>query len=399
MDYSFIKRPEDLLKIKPEDVTKSLYLYVFGNREKFGPRFKRNHKLVIEKDQYVYGNKERLVTCVGNYLTNISLFNENLYKVLGFVNKRLSSNVIGDINSKLETALQDDIITPKDAVYYLDRIQYYGFSLNAILSPSLTEKTMFALPEVEKRKQELAKKYSKELAAGDIVVADKMERELMDLAKSIIGDDPGMELYESGSKASFSNNYKLMNIMKGALQDPETGKFAISTSNYETGVKRDEMHMYATNAINNEYQKGVGTQTGGYLVKKYIAAFQSVVLDPDRTSDCGTTKTFRMVVNKFNKKLLEGCFIKEGNKTIQLTKDNIDSYVGKTIEKYDIIHCKGEKPCHKCAGEKYYKVGIMNIGATTTKICSTIMNKALKKKHDNTIKFYRLTEIGDDMVL
>lgn len=124
-----------------------------------------------------------------------------------------------------------------------------------------------------------------------------------------------------------------------------------------------------------------------------------MVLDPDPNSDCGTQKTVEMVVNKFNKNLLEYCYIKEGSKVVQLSPDNINSYIGKTVQKYDIIHCQSEKICHKCAGDLYYKLKLYNIGATTTKICSTILNKALKKKHDNTIKIHRITKIDDDLVL
>lgn len=251
-----IRKPEDILKIKREDLNQSLFTYIFGNREKYGPRFQRNHKLVIGKDQYPYGNKEPIVTSIGNYMINYSLFNENVYNIIGYVNKRFSADVIGDIDKKLSAALLNDKISTKDIIDYLDRIQFYGFGLNSLVTPSLTELTMFALPNVMKRKDELEKQYKAELDAGDVVVADKIEKELMQLAKETIGKDKGMELYDSGSKASFSNNYKLMNIMKGALLDPETGKYKISTANYENGVPKEETHMFASSMVANEYAKG-----------------------------------------------------------------------------------------------------------------------------------------------
>ena len=84
---------------------------------------------------------------------------------------------------------------------------------------------------------------------------------------------------------------------------------------------------------------------------------------------------------------------------MQLNDNNIGNYVGKIVHMYDPIYCTSEKVCNKCAGDLYYKLGIENIGSTSTKICSTIMNKSLKKKHDNTIKLYSIKSIDDDMII
>ena len=396
MEYN-IKETSDILNIKREDLCQSLFNYLFGNREDKGPRFLVTDKLTIPKGAY-YGNTEPIHTCIGNYLMNFALFNENVYKIVGFINKRMDADTISDNEKKISAALLDDKISTTDVIDYIDRIQFFGFGLNSLMTASITPKVMFELPEVQKRKKELQKKYAKELAMGDVVVTDKVEKELLQLAKDIIGDDKGMELYDSGSKASFSNNYKLMNVMKGAMRDLETGGYQVSMSNYQEGIPKEETHLFANGMVASEYAKGVGTQVGGYLVKKYIAALQTVTLDEPH-SDCGTEKTFDIMVNDFNKKLLLYRYIKDGKTVIRLTNDNINKYVGRIIHLYDPIYCTGEKLCNKCAGDLYYKLGIMNIGSTASKICSTIMNKSLKKKHDNTIKLYTLKNIDTDMIL
>jgi hypothetical protein len=54
------------------------------------------------------------------------------------------------------------------------------------------------------------------------------------------------------------------------------------------------------------------------------------------------------------------------------------------------MYCISDKICNKCAGELFYKLGIENIGLTTTKVSSTLMNKSLKKFHDVSLKLHEV---------
>lgn len=387
--------PDQIFTFKRNEIGQQLFNYLFGNREKIGPRFLPTDELIIPVGKY-YGNKTPIKTCMGNYLLNYVLINENIYKIVGYVNEKIDGKMIGKLDDILSKALLNDKISTVDIIDYLDRLQFFGFSLNSMISPSLTEKVMFEIPEVKAKKKELEKKYAEGLAKGDPIIADKMEKELLALAKSKIGKDPGMDLFDSGSKASFGNNYKLMNVMKGAISDMDGG-FKISTSNYAEGVPKEETHLFANAMVEGAYRKGVGTQKGGYLVKKYLAAFQTIVLDK-KGSDCGTQHTFDIVLTPFLKPIMLYRYIKVGGKKVCLTDEVIDSYIGKLIHLYDPIYCCGDKICNKCAGDMYYKVGIINAGITLGKVGSTIMNKSLKKFHDNTVKLHTVESV-DDLVL
>lgn len=105
------------------------------------------------------------------------------------------------------------------------------------------------------------------------------------------------------------------------------------------------------------------------------------------------------MVTNFNKKLLGTYrYIKENGRKKLVTPQNIDQYVGRVINLYDPIYCKNDKICNKCAGDLYYKLDLLNAGTTIQKIGSTILNKCLKKKHDNTLKLYHIDNI-DDLIL
>lgn len=260
MEINEIKTKEDIIKYvkstDKKDIGQDLFNYLFGYIENKGPRFKVNQSITLKPGD-IFNNKEPIKTCIGNYLINYLVFNENIFKHLGFINKRMDGDTLSEIDDKISYLLLNDYITTKDVIYYLDRLQFFGFSLTSLITTSLSPKVMFELPEVKKRKEELYKKYKKEIDNNDIVVMNKIEQELMDLAKSIIKDDPGYDLYKSGSKASFANNYKLMNISKGVMNDLQTGGYKVSMASYEEGVPKDQVDKFANGMVSAEYAKGI----------------------------------------------------------------------------------------------------------------------------------------------
>lgn len=119
--------------------------------------------------------------------------------------------------------------------------------------------------------------------------------------------------------------------------------------------------------------------------KRLFAAFQSVVLD-EPGSDCKSKNSLKILLTKENKKLFMYRYIVEGNKLTILDNSNIDKYIGKIVNLRTPQFCLTEKLCSKCAGELYYKLGIRNIGLTTSKIGGNMLNLCLKKTHDVTLK-------------
>ena len=86
-------------------------------------------------------------------------------------------------------------------------------------------------------------------------------------------------------------------------------------------------------------------------------------------------------------------YILDSDKLIYLEDSNKDKYMNKLLKFRSPLFCQGDKICNKCAGELYYKLGIMNVGLVANNIGSVIMNKALKQFHDLSIK---LKEINID---
>ena len=57
-------------------------------------------------------------------------------------------------------SLLDGKIETKYVIDYLNRIQFFGFSLDSTATSSISEKTMFEIPAVNKRKKELENQYA-----------------------------------------------------------------------------------------------------------------------------------------------------------------------------------------------------------------------------------------------
>ena len=79
-------------------------------------------------------------------------------------------------------------------------------------------------------------------------------------------------------------------------------------------------------------------------------------------------------------------YIIEGNKLVLIDDSNLDKYVGKTVKMRSPMYCVGKKLCRVCAGTIHEKLEIENIGLTSTKVASTLLNLSMKKFHDTSTK-------------
>ena len=136
----------------------------------------------------------------------------------------------------------------------------------------------------------------------------------------------------------------------------------------------------------------MGTQVSGYMLKELVAAMQAEVLGP-KDSDCGSKNALVKKITKDNiKNNLYRYVITEKGDTVEITNDNANSFIGKTVRMRSPMYCIGygkEKClCNVCAGNFYYMLGKKNIGLTTAKLAGTLSNLNLQKFHDNVVNLY-----------
>lgn len=338
-------------------------------------------------------NKKSFKTTVGIWVYNKYFIENDLFDLFRYINKNIDDGLFGDINTEISYALAEDKISVKQMQDYLMKCQLF-MSYVSILAPNYTEKMLTCTKAINIKKSELIKKYKKEIESGDGIAIQQMEKELKDYAREYLKDDPAMDMFLSGARGSFDNNFKNMFIMKGVIKDPDPNAkqpYKVATSNYIDGISPEEYALFANSLAAGPYSRAAKTANGGYLEKLFLAAFQHVTVGPEG-SDCGTKNTITVTLDKKKIKAFMYSYIKEGNKLIELTSENKDKYLNKTVQIRFISLCemKNGVKCHKCAGNAWYRLGKINAGAATPKIPSTLKNISMKAFHDSVQKLYKV---------
>lgn len=126
-----------------------------------------------------------------------------------------------------------------------------------------------------------------------------------------------------------------------------------------------------------------------------MAGMQTEVVDGDG-SDCGTETTLNFVLQPGSENDFTHRYIRDGEKRVYLTNNNIKSYTGKLIHLYSPMCCSRTKKgyiCEKCAGKQDSKF----VGLDTNKIATTLVNLGMKKFHDSTLRFRKI-DVDDVLV-
>lgn len=332
-----------------------------------------------------YFNKEKVETTLGSFIFNKVVIEQSGVKdVTGYVNEVINKGVQKKLYSICTNARLDNVIDSKTLIKFLNLFENLGMRMNAELASSITPKTFKPLPNVVAKRDELFKKYEKELNKGDITKMVDIEQELIGLAKDTLKDDPGMMLYNSKANASFENNYKNMFITKGAVFDPATGTNKIIKNSFSEGLTKKNIPALATEIVSGAYPKAVDTAVSGYMSKRLLAFMQSTTVSD--VEDCGSKGTLLTTIDDPVEYRFR--WIIDNGKYVQLNNKNIGQYMNKTYPMRSPMFCAHRKICKRCIGGMPEKMNIKNIGLTCTIITGRFTNMSMKKFHDNTIKLF-----------
>lgn len=392
---------EYLVGIKEEECTKlSFAMDMFGDFDD-KRRFNTYDIVTIPSGSYgPEGNKNinPINTTVGIWVFNKAFIEKELFDLFGYINKPITSKVFKEINKKMSYAVMEDKL-PLDAIKrYIMKTEKFQPYCN-ILSTSITE-NMLSIPKaIAKKKQELLKKYEKELATNDPIVSQKIEKELIEECKALLKDDPSVDMINSGAKIDWGNNFKNMFVMRGASKNPDplnpNGDYTIIKSDFMTGIAPDEYAAFADSLTAGPYARAKKTADGGAMEKIFVKALEHLYILP-AGSDCGTKRTKSVTLTKDNiDDWMYSYIVESGNRLVELTSDNRDSYLGKKVKfRYSGL-CESEKGiCNKCAGNLFTRLGIKNVGVASYVIPASIKLKSMKTFHDSTIKIFDMGDYG-----
>lgn len=329
-------------------------------------------------------NKNSFTTTIGIWVFNKGFIEQELFSVFGYINKTLNKKAIGGIMDKISEAIMEDRIPLATLKNFIRKSLKYSPYVT-VLSPSFTMDMLTVTKKIEARKKELVKKYRKELDAGDDRVATKIQDELLDLAKEILKDDPGMDIYNSGAIGSIPNNFKNMFIMKGVIKDPDPNKgYNIVMSSYMDGIKQEDYSNMANSLAAGPYKRAKKTQDGGYWEKLLLVAYQHLKIVSE---DCGTKRTIDITLTKDNLPNNLYNYIYDGNKLVELTSENADKFLGHKVKMRFSTLCEQKDGfCRHCVGNMFNRLGIKNVGVTMPQLASKLKNISMKGFHDSQVQ-------------
>lgn len=395
-----IKDPKDiefLLGLEEDNITTSLIMELFGD---FGKHQWFNPYDIITVPTGRYGgklpngkekrNKQPFTTTVGRLIFN-KYFIEcepELLDFISYVNENVGKKTYGKIFDSLGYAVLEDKISIETYKRFCKRSQKF-MPYVSILAPNHSDNMLTITKKINKKKAELIAANKEAIDAGDVIVVDKISKELLDYARELMKDDPAMDMFLSGAGGSFENNFKNMFIMRGSVQDPDPRKsYNIIMSNYIDGVSQDEYAKIANTLAAGPYSRSKKTELGGYWEKLFLNAFQHVVLlDPE--SDCGTKRHITVNVTAKNISMIMYSYVinSDGSLT-EITSENKDKFIGKTVKLRFSSMCEARNGiCNKCAGNLFYRLGIRNVGASTPQIPSRLKVLSMKLFHDDQLNF------------
>ena len=384
---------DSLLNVKEDDISQSFILELFGE---FAGKCKcrQYDTLTVPPGKIVIGgkpNKNTFVTTAGIWIFNKYFIEPRVSGVTGYINEPITKKVYGKIEKKLSYALMEDRITIDDLKDFLEKTQEF-MKFVTVLSGSWSEDMLTLTEKVDKKKAALAKLNKEKIESGDVKAVEDMEKELLNYALDIVGDDPGMDGFKSGAGGSIDNNFKNMYVMKGAMKNPDPNalkEYNVAFSNYMDGISADEYAMFANSLSAGPYSRGKKTSTGGYWEKLMLSMTQHLKLLPEG-SDCHTKNYVTVTLTDKNiDDWIYNWMVGPSGTLTELTSANMDKYIGKKVKFRFSSMCKAKGGfCSKCAGNIWYRLGpnIRNVGVMTDIIPSTLKNKAMKAFHDSVVR-------------
>lgn len=355
------------------------------------PIFKATDPLTID-NTWFNGLKDKIETTVGTYLLNILLVQYSLENRVPYQNRQFSP---GDIESEyiIPYLKPDDEETDKDiplsmykrfikAVTLLRRLNY-------IFVVVRTEKSIVPPPDMAQFKKRVYKEFVQKYGEGftsNQAHYLEFENVLMEHYKDYLKDDPTFGITVD-RKVLNAKKKKSIAIGTGSKMTPDDTPTTIINSLSE-GYPMDKRSIATIfNAIRyGSASRGIETQIGGVIAKMMIRALHAVkIID----TDCGSKEHATIHVTKHNKEGLYYILTKDG--TI-LSKDNIDAYLGKSIEVRSPLYCKlkGNQICTHCASLRY-KNDENALGLLAITLGGDAVSNSLSKFHAKELGLVKIT--------
>jgi len=324
-----------------------------------------------------------ITTTAGRFIVNYFLLGYAEYtKYYSYINEPWNKKVIGKVSAAMCDLLLEQKISGQTFEDFINRQQWIGFAFNSWLNPSLTMDFYKTHPEVQRQLEADIAANKDKIDATDINTCIAVTDRAVAKFKEIVKDSPSSDWQTSGAS---KNVLAPMVVCRGLYaESKDKNKLHFVKSNLQDGIEKDEIPAYVDIGIGGACSRGVDTQQGGYVRKKFNSAFAHVKLAEPGT-DCKTKYGLIVKITKDSKKRIYLRYCEYEGKEYLLDNDNLKLLDGKLVKLRSPMFCTSDDICNKCAGEFYYRMGSRNVGLLASSLAGALLNLALKGFHEATI--------------
>ena len=326
-------------------------------------------------------------TTMGRLLLNYLVLAEPFGATFPFLNDNWTTS---KIEAMLFKAAIEKTITAEQLDTYVQNNFFLGH-FTEITTPNYTEKSLTTDPQVAVRRKELLEKNKDALARGDAVVMAEIEAELIKMDKAWLAGDPSLDFYNKSANKAFNVQRKKMLLTVGMVKEfDDAGGFNFRGDPLSQGVTVQDFALMANEIRAASYARALETVDGGVVAKVLSRALQNATILED---DCKTDHTIPLTLKANAAKLYLNRYIRVGERLIELTEQNLHTYVDKSVNIRSPMGCatKGGY-CRTCLGKVFAALDQESLTMRVLALSSFFLLSSLKISHGTS---YTATNVAD----
>lgn len=351
---------------------------VEGSTER--PLFLMDDIITLPGDFHPFLDNTETRTTFGLFLFNVILFWEVFGDNVKYVNKEFTGNLIKKILSDVMVddpepgvELPPGKVGASQCMRFSEHCNFLEGLGTHFIKPAGVD-ALVADPRVTKFLKEQFELH-KDRLNDPVIFTEILDKAVqMDLEIQLSG--PSKTFYIN--KKFITNARKRMFLSFGIEPDTHGGWVALKDS-LDTGVDTSKLVDYINTAVVGSYSRSMATGEGGSQVKETLRLIGRAIIAEE---DCGSPKTEVIVIDKLNMSGWTGGFYLDKGKVIPITKDNVESLVGKSVNMRVPEYCltKEGNYCRTCCGESLGAYG-SRISAEVSGIPTASMLKRMSAAH------------------
>lgn len=380
-----VSNPEVLFYAKPKDDGGYEAVHLEGSKKNH-VIYKENMAITLEENDIPLTHEPNTQTTLGIILGNMYLlyypFKNKFNFFNGIITKAFDQRIVERLTDDVAPGEKED---PNKI--YIHELLKYNDACDAIsgfdhlFASSGSGNIITVHQSVIELRNQLLEKHKHELM--DPRVQADIESQLVAADKASFKDDRDARNFLITGKSFNPTRKKQLILIGGSGGFGSDGTQSFIPTSLNEGWKVEDIPIHANEARAGSYFRGKETANGGTKVKEA----NRMAMDTEITKEfCGATIGLKEHIHETQKSKYLKRYMVSPDGPVLLTKDNIDQYVGKTVELHSPQYCKvdGANYCKICIGLTWAALpkGLSNV---ISNIGDVFMYDKMKRMHGKAL--------------